>query len=250
MKPATFEDVLAGTRRSAIIEGDCLDKLRTLPASSISSVVTDPPYGLKYQGLENNRPKILNDENPFVWWLYDAHRALMSPGALICFCPWKFQEEFRTSIRIAGFSVRSQVIWDRMQPGMGNTACTFGPRHDVIWFAAKGRFTFPAGRPQSVIQAHNVPAKRRVHSTEKPLDLMTKLIRSVTPAGGIVLDPCCGSGSTGVAAVAAGFPFIGIELDPANAETARRRLHEAETRKAKFAKPSIHGMRARPRWVA
>lgn len=52
------------------------------------------------------------------------------------------------------------------------------------------------------------------HPTVKPTDLMRYLCRLVTPPGGIVLDPFMGSGSTGRAAIAEGFQFIGIELDP------------------------------------
>lgn len=62
------------------------------------------------------------------------------------------------------------------------------------------------------------------HPTVKPLDLMQWLCRLVTPKGGAVLDPFCGSGSTGRAAVAEGFSFVGIELDPEYAAIARARI--------------------------
>jgi DNA modification methylase len=64
------------------------------------------------------------------------------------------------------------------------------------------------------------------HPTVKPLDLMQWLCRLVTPKGGTVLDPFCGSGSTGRAAVAEGFSFVGIELDPEYAAIARARIAE------------------------
>lgn len=62
------------------------------------------------------------------------------------------------------------------------------------------------------------------HPTVKPTDLMRYLIRLVTPAGGIVLDPFAGSGSTLKAADLEGFSAIGIEIDPAYVEIARRRI--------------------------
>jgi site-specific DNA-methyltransferase (adenine-specific) len=62
------------------------------------------------------------------------------------------------------------------------------------------------------------------HPTVKPTDLMRWLCRLVTPPGGLILDPFCGSGSTGVAALAEGFRFVGIEMDPEYAEIARRRI--------------------------
>lgn len=69
------------------------------------------------------------------------------------------------------------------------------------------------------------------HPTVKPLDLMRWLCRlTKTPAGGVVLDPFMGSGSTGIAAVMEGRDFIGIELDAEYTEIARRRIdHAART---------------------
>lgn len=55
--------------------------------------------------------------------------------------------------------------------------------------------------------------RRNTHATVKPTELMAYLIKLVTPAGGVVLDPFMGSGSTGKAAMREGFQFIGVELD-------------------------------------
>lgn len=65
---------------------------------------------------------------------------------------------------------------------------------------------------------------RNMHPTVKPTELMRYLCRLVTPPGGRVLDPFTGSGSTGRGAVLEGFDFLGIELDPEHAETARLRI--------------------------
>lgn len=73
------------------------------------------------------------------------------------------------------------------------------------------------------------------HPTVKPTDLMRYLCRLVTPAGGTVLDPFTGSGSTGKAAALEGFAFVGIEMDPAYAAIAEARIAaaiEAATRDA------------------
>jgi site-specific DNA-methyltransferase (adenine-specific) len=62
------------------------------------------------------------------------------------------------------------------------------------------------------------------HPTVKPVELMKYLIKLVTPPGGTVLDPFNGSGSTGMAAVELGHPYIGCELDPAYVEIAEKRI--------------------------
>lgn len=65
------------------------------------------------------------------------------------------------------------------------------------------------------------------HPTVKPVDLMRWLVRLVTPPGGLVLDPFAGSGTTGVACVAEGFRFVGVEREAEYVEIAARRLRQA-----------------------
>lgn len=62
------------------------------------------------------------------------------------------------------------------------------------------------------------------HPTVKPTELMRYLCRLITPPGGTILDPFMGSGSTGKAARAEGFNFIGIELNREYVEIAKRRI--------------------------
>jgi hypothetical protein len=73
-------------------------------------------------------------------------------------------------------------------------------------------------------EAREVRTRGNHHPTVKPTDLMRYLCRLVTPPGGTVLDPFMGSGSTLKAAELEGFDAIGIELDPAYIEIARRRI--------------------------
>lgn len=70
---------------------------------------------------------------------------------------------------------------------------------------------------------------RNPHPTVKPTDLMRYLCRLITPLGGVVLDPFCGSGSTGKAAMLEGLRFVGIELSAEYCQLAQRRI-EAVTR--------------------
>lgn len=69
--------------------------------------------------------------------------------------------------------------------------------------------------------------RRNPHPTVKPTDLMRYLCRLVTPPNGTVLDPFCGSGSTGKAAVLEGFEFIGIEREAEYVEIATARINAA-----------------------
>ena len=215
-----------------LYEGDCLEVMRSLPENSVDAVVTDPPYGIDYQSGRRYKlaklPKIANDERPFVWWLYDAFRVLKDGGAILCFCRWDVQDAFRLAMEWAGFTIKSQVIWDRQIHGMGDLKAAFAPTHDVIWFGVKGRFEFPGKRPQSVIRIPRLSGQVLAHPNEKPVDLMRWCVESVTPKGGTVLDPFAGSGSTLVAAIEGGYRAIGIEVDPTYCEIIRKRMAELQ----------------------
>jgi site-specific DNA-methyltransferase (adenine-specific) len=90
----------------------------------------------------------------------------------------------------------------------------------------------PDGPPMRLNKAgkwtnDTTPAKNN-HPTVKPLALMRYLCRLVTPTNGLVLDPFCGSGSTGIAAEQEGFRFIGIDNNEEYCEIARKRLEGQE----------------------
>jgi len=82
--------------------------------------------------------------------------------------------------------------------------------------------TFAIGR-EAELKATAHPVANH-HPTVKPLELMRWLLRLVTPPDGLIVDPFCGSGSTGCAAVLEGRRFLGIERDPAYAAIARARI--------------------------
>lgn len=225
--PHTIDQVLDGSARFTVVEGDCLDTLRGVPDACVDTVITDPPYGIDYK--PDTAKPIANDERPFVWWLHDAARILKPGGGLVCFCRWDVQEDFKRCIELAGLKVCSQLVWDHVtRGGMGDTRQQFIPTHEVMWWAVKGRaFAFPNGRPASLLAHRIAPASMRQHPTQKPIDLMRDLVRSTTPVGGVVLDPCAGVGSTIEAAVRDGFRGIAIELDPGYCATARSRIAAA-----------------------
>jgi len=91
-----------------------------------------------------------------------------------------------------------------------------------------GEYTADSGGASRFFYVAKASKKERgegnVHPTVKPIKLMEYLIKLITPEGGIVLDPFCGSGSTGIAATRLGFGFIGIEREAEYIEIAKKRL--------------------------
>lgn len=200
-----------------------MHKLRKVRTESVALICTDPPYGI---GYTRNGVTIANDERPYIWWLAEAYRVAAPDSALICFTRWDVQEAFRMAIECAGFSVKSQLVWDKQTYGMGDCKGQFSPTHEVMWFATKGKFAFPGPRPESVVRDTRPHNTRRFHPTEKPVGLLRSLVVSCTKPGDTVLDPFAGSGSCGVACVRSNRRFIGIELDGRYANRARQRIAE------------------------
>ena len=79
----------------------------------------------------------------------------------------------------------------------------------------------------SQLGINDIKVRKNFHPTVKPTDLMAYLCRLVTPAGGVVLDPFMGSGSTGKAAIKEGFRFIGAEREATYYAMAESRLKAA-----------------------
>ena len=90
-----------------------------------------------------------------------------------------------------------------------------------------GNGKLPVDRPVPVLpgvfQAGNVQGGKRLHQTQKPLELMRYICKICVP-GGRILDPFAGSGSTLEAAALEGYDAIGVELSPEIAKTASERL--------------------------
>ena len=81
--------------------------------------------------------------------------------------------------------------------------------------------------PVDVIRFSNANNAKKIHPTEKPVDLLEYMIRTYTDEGETVLDSCMGSGSCGVACQHLGRNFIGIEKDTGYFEAAKKRIEEA-----------------------
>lgn len=205
--------------------GDSMDHLRRIKDDTAAAVITDPPFGIGYE--DRNGRSILNDDRPFIWWMREAFRIVRDRGCMLCFCRWDVQDIFKMAVSASGFRLRSQVIWDKVAYGQGDLTATFSPQHEVIWFATKGRFRFPDGRPSSVIRVPRPHYKHRSHPTEKPVELMRQLVRAVTSPGDLVVDPFAGSGVTGEACIMEGRRAHLIELDPEHARNAARRVRSA-----------------------
>lgn len=229
-----------------IIHGDCLDVMRQMTPSSFDAVVTDPPYSsggqyrgdrmastrLKYvqTGTRRSLPEFSGDNRDqrgyLAWstlWMSEAKR-LTKPGGLIAvFSDWRQVPTTTDAIQCAGWVWRGIAVWvkktSRPIKGRWNQQAEF-----VVW-GSNGPRGCEGKCAGSAWYESSPQGDGRVHITQKP-DAVMEGILSVMNGGDHVLDPFCGSGSTGRAAVALGLNFVGIEMGEDFAAIARERVGE------------------------
>jgi len=90
-----------------ILQGNCIDALKTLPENSVDSVVTDPPYELGFMGKSWDSTGIAF--NPKVW--KEALRVLKPGGYLLAFSGSRTYHRIAVAIEDAGFEIRDQIMW-------------------------------------------------------------------------------------------------------------------------------------------
>lgn len=207
---------------------ECVSWLAGLPLGGAQAAITDPPYGVAYRSKNRalSRRTVEGDGAgaPFIWFLHALHRALAPGSPVVCFCRWDVAEPFRLGLVWAGFTIRSQIVWDKQRHGPGDTRASLAPSHEQAWLATKGAWSLPGGRPRDVFQCKKVDYRRAIHPTEKPVGLLRELVRAVTRPGDLVLDPFAGSGSTAEACLLEGRTFRGCEIDAAHHAAAAARL--------------------------
>lgn len=149
---------------------------------------------------------------------------------MVAFCQVEAAVKWSEALQAGGAKTKRIGVWikpDGMpqfsgdRPGMGYES--------IVFAHAKGRSTWNGGGRVAVFTHNKHNPDSAGHETQKPLSLMLELVELFTDPGELVLDPFCGSGTTGVACLRLGRRFIGIERDEKYAAVARERL-EAESK--------------------
>lgn len=221
-----------------IFHADTLDTLHSIE-TSVDAVVTDPPYasgsrteasrsssGAMMRGVKWAAKPIENDQmttTGFVWLMRAVGQAcrpmLPDGGSFLSFIDWRQWPNLVGALETCNYRVQGMVVWDKGSMGLGNG---FRAQHELVCHASKGVPVIQDKGCGNVITTPRVAPD--LHPSPKPVDLLARLIEVVTPAGGVVLDPFMGSGSTLVAARNAGRRAIGIEIEERYCEIAAKRL--------------------------
>lgn len=186
-------------------------------------MVTDPPYGVEYdptwrndaanKGLISYGAKAVGEvqNDGRVDWS-DAY-ILFSGNVAYVWHAGRFAADLVLNLRSADFSIRSQIIWRKM-----NFAISRGHyhwQHEPCWYAVrKGSSKWCGDRSQSTVWDIDHTANETGHSTQKPVECMARPIRNHGDKSDSVYDPFLGSGTTMVAAEKLGRSCYGVELSP------------------------------------
>ncbi|MDI6788760.1 MAG: site-specific DNA-methyltransferase [Planctomycetota bacterium] len=242
---------------NTVFNEDCLKGLDRIPNNSVDLVVTDPPYCLG-KDYGNNSDK-LNPKEYLDWskkWIDAVIPKIKDAGSLYVFLTWQYSPEIFSYIKTKLIMI-NEIIWDRRVPSMGGSTRKFSSVHDNIGFFAKTKryyFNLDSVRipydeetkkartrsifvgkkwlevgynPKdvwSVTRIHAQDPEREAHPTQKPLEIIERIIKASSPKGGIVLDPFMGTGTTAVACYKLNRNYIGFEVNSNYCKITEERL--------------------------
>ncbi|MFA5379405.1 MAG: site-specific DNA-methyltransferase [Dehalococcoidia bacterium] len=235
------------TFRNQVICCDAMTLLRSLPSKSVDIVVTSPPYNIVWKTSPNHKSGMFRKD---AWFLafkdgYENHDDHM---------PEKEYQEWVKAVVGECMRVSKGLVWvnhkTRYRDGVGIHPLSFMPFplwSEIVWNQGSGRgfnsrrfvpsheYIFAFGRPHYWDRTndtafsvwHLPPQPRKEHPAPFPHALINPLIIASCPAGGIVLDPFMGSGTTAEVARSLGRDFMGCDNSETYVNLARSRLEHA-----------------------
>lgn len=247
-----------------IIQADALLALTELSEASVEFVFADPPYFLSNDGFtvksgravsvnkgEWDRSRGMSENMSFhEKWISESLRVLKPHGTIAVSGTYHSIYQCGFILQKLGCRVINEIVWFKPNGSPALAGRNFTASHETIIWASKGKnakHTFnyqesrqwndpsdqirrPGKQMRSVWSIPNTPKREKycgAHPTQKPLQLMERLVCLCTKPGDTVLDPFCGSGTTGVASVRNGRNFIGIESEMQYVNLSTRRITRA-----------------------
>ena len=204
----------------SLIQGDNRAAMELIDRAAVDAVISDPPYGMSWDTVtsrftgghnparrgvgRNDERSVAGDDAPF-----DPSPWLDYPRVVL----WGYQH-FASRLPVG-----SVLSWVKRNDGAYGS---FLSDAELAWM--KGGHGVYCHRDLSM----NAEASRRVHPTQKPIGLMRWCIeKAKVPAGGLILDPFAGSGTTALAAMLTGRRCIVVESDARYCDVIRRRVERA-----------------------
>jgi site-specific DNA-methyltransferase (adenine-specific) len=252
-----------------LVNEDALAALSRIASSTIDFVFADPPYFLSNDGFSVQSGKAVS-VNKGDWdksagfeadlefhrkWISECVRVLKPDGTIAISGTYHSIYQCGFVLQELGCRIINDIAWFKPNGAPALAGRNFTASHETIIWASKSKrakHTFnyessktwsfpqdkllnPGKQMRSVWSIPTTPKREKLHGshpTQKPLELLFRLIALCTHEGDLVLDPFCGSGTTGVAAVTLGRKFVGIDLDSDHLALARRRIEAVDENNA------------------
>lgn len=214
---------------SQVVCSDAVKLMKSLPPASVPIIIADPPYGIGYHSNHykegNPHAPITHDWNFQVGTFLSAtERVLQDTGALYLFCRWDILPLWTPLIPSLGLKIKTMIVWMKDNWSAGDLTGSFGNQYETILFITKGRHQIRGKRYSNIWQFPRIPARRLLHPAQKPVELLSRMLEASSDPGDAVLDPFCGSGSTGEAAIQTGRRFLLGDLDVNMVALSQKRL--------------------------
>jgi DNA modification methylase len=245
---------------NTVIQGDCTEELKKFPGNSIDLIFADPPYNMQLKNAlyrpNNTKVDGVDDEwdqfasfaeyDSFCTaWLTECRRVLKNTGSI-----WvigSYHNIFRVgSIMLnLGFWILNDVIWHKINPMPNFLGTRFTNAAETLLWCSKDRDCKKYTFNHRMMKKYNGDKQmtsvwriglctggerlkgedgKKAHSTQKPEELLKRIILSTSRQGDIVLDPFFGTGTTGAVAKKLKRNYIGIEKEPEYVAAAKARI--------------------------
>jgi site-specific DNA-methyltransferase (adenine-specific) len=250
------------SKNAVIFNNDCLEILKYIPENTIDMIFADPPYLLSNDGFTCQSGKMAS-VNKGKWdrssgferdvlfhneWISRCRRILKPEGTIWISGTYHSIYQCGYLLQKNNFHFLNDISWFKPNAAPNLSCRFFTASHETLIWArkdkkAKHTFNYEETKnglfPEDKLKKENtqmrsvwsIPTPKTEekvngkHPTQKPLDLLKRIIIASTNEDDIVLDPFCGSGTTGVACKNTGNrSFIGIEIEKEYCDLARKRL--------------------------
>jgi len=247
-----------------VLVGDCVAAMARMPAASVDLVFADPPYNLQLNGdlkrPDDSRVDAVDDDwdkfssfsayDDFSRAWLTACRRVMKPHATL----WvigSYHNIFRVGavLQDLGFWILNDIVWRKSNPMPNFRGRRFTNAHETLIWAARDAATRAYTFNYEALKAGNDDIQvrsdwfiplctgeerlkgrdgKKLHPTQKPEALLARVILAASRPDEVVLDPFCGSGTTGAVARRLRRHFVGIERDRDYAAAAEARIAATE----------------------
>lgn len=248
-----FED---RKRHIALFKDSCFNILPNLPENSIDMIFADPPYFLSNGGITCHAGKMVSvnkgkwdvskgKEESYLFtlrWLRECQRVLKPNGTIWVSGTSHIIYAVGYAMQDLGYKILNDIAWFKVNPPPNLSCRYFTHSTETILWAAKNKdskhyFNYPLMKKMNnnkqMLSLWSIKApgsEEKIygkHPTQKPLQLLNRIVLASTRPGDIVLDPFSGSSTTGIASYKEGRQYIGIELETSYIDVSTKRFKDA-----------------------